>query len=150
MSKPSNIRFLNLPHWKRKVTKPPTFHDTVLRKTTPSFLPAPIIRFVDRLIAPAGKLWRGGQQGIKRLVQSACVVALLPVLSVMADPLFNGNLFGGEVMTFEQYQRFLQSATFWSITVMLCLVHAVFSFYFNGLAILVRDRQREQEITGKD
>ncbi len=126
------------------------FHKTMLRETTPSFLPAPIIRFIDRLIAPAGKFWRLVQELIKRFAQSACVVALSPILLVMADPLFNGNFFGGEVMTFEQYQRLLQSALFWSMTNMVFLVYVVFSFYFNGLAIHVRDRQREQEITGKD
>ncbi len=126
------------------------FHKTMLRETYPSFLPEPIIRFIDRLIAPVGKLWRAFQEMIKRLVQAAFIVALLPVMLVMADPLFSGKLFGGEVMTFEQYQRFLQSAGFWGITAMVCLVYGVFSFYFNGLAIHVRDRQREQEITGKD
>ena len=132
------------------MSKPPTFHDTVLRETTPSFLPAPVIRFIDRLIAPAGKLWRLVQKLIKYFVWSAYVVALSPVVLVMADPWFSGNLFGGEVMTFEQYQRFLQSAMYWSITVMLNFVCVVLDFYFNGLAIHVRDRQREEEITGKD
>lgn len=132
------------------MSKPPTFHDTVLRETTPSFLPAPVIRFIDRLIAPAGKLWRLVQKLIKYFVWSAYVVALSPVVLVMADPWFSGNLFGGEVMTFEQYQRFLQSAMYWSITAMLNFVCVVLDFYFNGLAIHVRDRQREEEITGKD
>jgi hypothetical protein len=126
------------------------FHKSMLRETYPSFLPAPIIRFIDRLIAPAGKLWRLVQKLIKCFVQSAWVVALSPVVLVMADPWFRGNLFGGEVMTFEQYQRFLQSGMYWSITSMLNLVYVVFYFYFDGLAIHVRDRQREQEITGKD
>lgn len=126
------------------------FHKTVFRETYPSFLPAPIVRIIDRLIAPVGKLWQAFQEVIKRLLQSAFIVALFPLLLVMADPFFNGNFFDGKVLTFEQYQRFLQSATFWFITATGCLVYAVFSFYFNGLAILVRDRQREEEITGKD
>lgn len=150
MSKPSNIRFLNLPQRKRKVSKPPTFHETMFRETNPSFLPATIVHRIDRLIAPVGKLWRGVQKLIKYFVWSAYVVALSPVLLVMADPWFGGRVFGGEVMTFEQYQRFLQSAMYWSITVMLNFVCVVLDFYFNGLAIHVRDRQREQAITGKD
>ncbi|PUE08714.1 hypothetical protein B9Z51_07140 [Limnohabitans sp. T6-5] len=95
-------------------------------------------------------MWKGLQESIKRLMQSAFLVALLPVLLVMVDPLFNGYFYNGNVMTFEEYQRYLQSTLFWSTTFLIFCLNALRCHYFSRLAIYVRDRQRDQEITGKD
>jgi hypothetical protein len=123
------------------------FHKTNLRSTYPSLLPVSVIQKIDRLIVPKRTFWIGVHQTLKRLVQSAFAVALLPMLAVMADPVFSGSFLGGAVLSFEQYQRFLQSSLFWGMTFVFAGLAAICSRYFDRLAIHVRDRQREHERT---
>ena len=116
----------------------------------PSILPAKVVEAIDRVIWPRSKTllaetWMGVRMFTKFTCKVAAFVALLPLLAVMADPVFQGFLLDGNTLSFDEYQRFLQSQMFWGLTFGLILVIWPIYFYFNRLTIYLRDRQRAEQ-----